>query len=108
MPLLLIAVASVIVLALWYAHRRTVVVPCTISLEATHDQFAAHVELQGDVANEGDQVLVHEAPDRIAFGTQRTLQSSATVQHASLPRRILTRVLGTSHITELYEVGFEG
>jgi hypothetical protein len=36
------------------------------------------------------------------------MAARATVQQASLPRRFLTRVLGTSGITELYEVGFEG
>ena len=58
--------------------------------------------------NEGDEVLVHGAPTRIALGERRRMEATATVQQASLPRRFLTRVLGTSGITELYEVGFEG
>lgn len=103
-----VAAALLAVLALWFVRRRTVTVPCTIDLESTHDHFHAHVELEGALVSEGDVVQVHEAPNRLAFGEKRTMRSSATVLHASLPRRILTRVLGTSHITELYEVGFEG
>jgi hypothetical protein len=95
-------------LAAWWAYRRTREVPCTIDLESTPEEFHAHVELEGVQVNEGDEVLVHGAPSRIAIGERRTMAARATVQQASLPRRFLTRVLGTSGITELYEVGFEG
>jgi hypothetical protein len=64
--------------------------------------------LEGVLVNEGDEVLVHGAPSRIALGEKRTMTATATVQQASWPRRVLVRVLGTSGITELYEVGFEG
>lgn len=92
----------------WWAYRRTREVPCTIDLESTPQEFHAHVVLDGIEVNEGDEVLVHGAPSRIPLGEKRTMQARATVHQASLPRRILTRVLGTSGITELYEVGFEG
>lgn len=95
-------------LAAWWAYRRTRDVACTIDLESTPEEFHAHVELEGVQVNEGDEVLVHGAPSRIAIGERRTMAARATVQQASLPRRFLTRVLGTSGITELYEVGFEG
>lgn len=95
-------------LAAWWAYRRTQQVACTIDLESTPQEFHAHVELDGVLVNEGDEVLVHGAPSRIALGERRTMAARATVQQASLPRRFLTRVLGTSGITELYEVGFEG
>jgi hypothetical protein len=95
-------------LAAWWAYRRTRDVACTIDLESTPEEFHAHVELDGVQVNEGDEVLVHGAPSRIALGERRTMAARATVQQASLPRRFLTRVLGTSGITELYEVGFEG
>ena len=95
-------------LAGWFAYRRTVEVPCTIDLEATQQHFHAHVELQGAVVHEGDAVLVHGAPSRIAQGEKRVIAGRATVQHASLPRRFWTRVIGASEITSLFEVGFEG
>jgi hypothetical protein len=95
-------------LAAWWAYRRTRDVACTIDLESTPEEFHAHVELDGVQVNEGDEVLVHGAPSKIALGERRTMAARATVQQASLPRRFLTRVLGTSGITELYEVGFEG
>ena len=95
-------------LLFWLARRLTVRVPCTLDLEATHDHFHAHAELDGVVVREGDEVVVHGAPDRIPFGDARRVTTTATVQHASWPRRLLVRVLGTSHITDLYDVGFEG
>jgi hypothetical protein len=94
--------------ALWLAWRRSERVTCTLDLEATHDQFHAHADLGSVEVHEGDAVLVHGAPSRVAFGEKRTVTTTATVSRASWPRRLLVRVLGTSHVTDLYEVGFEG
>jgi hypothetical protein len=95
--------------SLWLAWRRVRTVPVTLDLERTHDQFFAHVELpEGVLVNEGDEVLVHDAPTTLRFGEKYSMQSQATISHASWPRRLLQRVLGTSEITGLYEVGFEG
>ena len=95
-------------LVAWFAWRRTVRVPCAIDLEATEAHFHAHVELEGIAPNEGDAVTVHDAPTRIARHEVRRVASEATVARASLPRRAWTRLVGRTHITELYEVGFEG
>lgn len=95
-------------LALWFAVRRRLEVPCTLELEATQERFHAHVVLEGVAPNEGDEVLVHGAPTRIPIGERRTMRARATVHQASLPRRAWTRLIGTSEITSLYEVGFEG
>jgi hypothetical protein len=103
-----IAALALAALAGWMAYRRRQEVACTLDLESTPQEFHAHVELDGVEVNEGDEVLVHGAPSRIALGERRRMAATATVQQASLPRRFLTRVLGTSGITELYEVGFEG
>jgi hypothetical protein len=92
----------------WALYRRTREVSCTIDLESTPQEFHAHVVLDGIEVNEGDEVLVHGAPSRIALGEKRTMPATATVQQASWPRRLLVRILGTSGITDLYEVGFEG
>ena len=105
---LVAVVVAVLLLGAWMVWRRTVEVPCEIDLEATHDHFHAHVSLEGVEVNEGDEVIVHSAPTRIAFGEVRTMTSRATVHQASWPRRLLQRVLGTSEIAGLYEVGFEG
>ncbi len=106
----LIAILAVVgALSLWLAWRRVRTVPVTLDLERTHDQFYAHVVLPDGVeVHEGDQVEVHEAPTTLRFGEKYTLQSQATISHASWPRRLLQRWIGTSEITGLYEVGFEG
>jgi hypothetical protein len=104
----LVGGATVVALVVWVSWRRTVTVPCEIDLAATEETFHAHVSLQGVEVNEGDAVLVHKAPSRIAIGATQHLTSTATVSQASWPRRLLVRVLGTSGITDLYEVGFEG
>ncbi len=105
---MMVAGAAAMALVFWFLYRRRREVSCTIDLEATEEDFHAHVELEGIEVNEGDEVLVHNAPSGIPIGTRRRMSSRATVHQASLPRRILTRVLGTSEITGLYEVGFEG
>jgi hypothetical protein len=102
-----VAVAAA-ALGAWFLARRTVEVPCTIDLENTHAHFHAHVDLKGVEVDEGDEVLVHGAPSRIAIDEVRTLEATATVKKASLPRRLWERVVGRTHITEMYEVGFEG
>lgn len=100
--------AAAALLGAWTLYRRTRQVACTLDLESTPTQFHAHVVLEGVEVNEGDEVLVHGAPSKIALGEKRTMPATATVLQASWPRRLLVRVLGTSGITELYEVGFEG
>lgn len=104
----MIAAAAAAVLGGWYAVTRRSEVTCTVDLEATHDHFHAHVDLKGVEVNEGDAVLVHNTPDRIPFGTVRTFESTATVYRASWFKRQLVRLFGSSEISALYEVGFEG
>jgi hypothetical protein len=107
-PVLIVAALTAAALALWFAVRRRLEVPCTLELEATQEHFHAHVHLEGVAPNEGDEVLVHGAPSRIAHGERRSVRAQATVHQASMLRRAWTRVIGTSEITSLYEVGFEG
>ena len=86
---------------------RRIDVPCTIELESTREQLYAHVSLENILINEGDEVLVHNAPTHVDFGEHITVQSSATVIKASALGRFWARVKGYFEITELYEVGFQ-
>jgi len=108
MNLMLIIVVLAALIGAWCLIRRTVEVPCDLDLEATQEHFHAHAVLRDVVIQEGDRVLLHGAPDRIPLGERRRLTTSATVAHASAPRRLLARLVGTTGITELYDVGFEG
>lgn len=94
--------------AVWFAARRYEDVPCTLELESTPEHFHAHAVITATHVDEGDVVQVHGAPTRIAIGEVRTVETSATVAHASAPRRWWTRTVGVSEISSLYEVGFEG
>lgn len=96
-------------LAAWYAHTTPRDVTCTLDLEATPEHFHAHVRLRDDVRIQpGDEVLVHGAPSRIALGTRMTVEATATVRPASWLKQRVTKLLGGTEITELYDVGFEG
>ena len=108
MTVWIVGAAGAALLAGWYAVTRRSEVTCTVDLEATHDHFHAHVDLKGIEVNEGDAVLVHNTPDRIPFGTVRQFESTATVYRASWFKRQLVRLFGSSEISALYEVGFEG
>ncbi len=100
--------AVVLVLVVWFLFRRTIKVPATIDLEATDREFHAHVVLDGVEISEGDEVLVHGAPSYIPLNEKRTMQATATVYKASLPRRAWERVMGRTRFRDMYEVGFEG
>lgn len=101
--------ALLLVVAVWFLVRRTINnVPATIDLEATDREFHAHVVLDGVDIAEGDEVLVHGAPSFIPLNEKRTMQATATVYKASLPRRIWERVVGRTKFRDLFEVGFEG
>lgn len=82
-------------------------VPCTIEVEQTHDNFHAHLTLDGDIAiGPGDRVQVHGAPIRIAFGDTFVERREATVYRAGLVRRTWTRIISRLELSELYEVSF--
>lgn len=104
----IVATVALLVLLAWFAARRSVRVPCQLDLEATQEHFHAHASLEGVAVNPGDEVLVHGAPSRIQLGERRTISTDATVTHVSLPRRVMVKLLGTTQIIDLYDVGFEG
>lgn len=86
---------------------RTVTVPCVLEVERTADSFHAHAVPEGIVLRPGDRVLVHEAPNRLAFGERAVFRSYATVTRAGPLERLRTRFSAVFELTELYHVGFE-
>jgi hypothetical protein len=104
----LIGAALFVGALLWYVATRRTDVKCTVDLEATHDHFHAHVDLDGVNVDPGDAVLVHNTPSRIPFGTTEKFESTATVYRASWLKRQMVRLFGSTEISALYEVGFEG
>ncbi len=88
-------------------RRRTVTVPCVLEIERTADSFHAHAVPEGIVLRPGDRVVVHGAPDRLAFGERATFRSYATVTRAGPLERLRTRLSAVFELTELYHVGFE-
>ena len=62
--------------------------------------------LQGIDVGPGDEVLVHDAPTRIAYGEHRVCETRATVSRASGLGRLWTRLTARFELTMLYEVSF--
>jgi hypothetical protein len=94
-------------------NRRTKSLPrrfdvgCTIEVEQTGESLHAHATLDDDVdIQPGDQVTIHGAPIRIAFGTSVRLRRTATVVRAGTLKRLMAQVTGYLELTELYEVSF--
>lgn len=105
---LTLAALAALALVAWYSMSRRREVPCSIDLEVTHDHFHAHVDLKDVEVDPGDEVLVRNAPSRVAFGTVTAYDSSAEVRRASWLKRQLVKLTGSTEIHALYEVGFEG
>lgn len=88
-------------------QRRTLTVPCVLEIERTADSFHAHAVPEGIELRPGDRVVVHGAPERLAFGERAAFRSYATVTRANLLERARTRFAAVFELTELYHVGFE-
>jgi len=81
-------------------------VPCSVEMVNTCDEFYAHVVLEGVEVGPGDEVLVHGAPTRLAYGSRLVLGTQATVSRASWLGRWWTRTIGRFELSLLYEVSF--
>lgn len=90
----------------WTSRRATIDVPCTIDLEQTPDSLHAYVDLDGVAPGPGDEILVHDAPSRLAFGDKTVLERRATLRRAGPLQRLWAHVAGYIELTELYEVSF--
>jgi hypothetical protein len=86
--------------------RATIEVPCTVDLEQTPDALHAYVDLQGVNVGPGDEVIVHDAPNGIAFGESAVYRRTASVRRAGPLQRAWAYIEGYLELTELYEVSF--
>jgi hypothetical protein len=92
---------------IWKAGSRRFDVGCSIEIEQTSESLHAHVVLDNDVEiHPGDEVTIHGAPIKVAFGDRLNLRRTATVTRAGILRRMLTHFAGYLELTELYEVSF--
>ncbi len=91
----------------WRSEPRSFDVGCTIEVEQTAESLHAHVSLDNDVEiRAGDEVRIHGAPIKVAFGDRINLRRTATVVRAGALKRLLTYLAGYLELTELYEVSF--
>lgn len=80
---------------------------CTVEVSHTFERFAAHVELDGDVAvGPGDRVLVHGAPINPPYGEVVIERRRATVTRAGWLLRTWTRAFAHFEFLELFDVSF--
>jgi hypothetical protein len=81
-------------------------VPCTLEIEVTAESVHAHAIPEGVTLYPGDTVVVHGAPDHVAFGDKYSRACTATVTRAGLMTRLWTRLSAIGQVTDLYEVSF--
>jgi hypothetical protein len=82
-------------------------VGCTVRVSHTFEDLSAHVELDGNPAiYPGDQVRVHGAALRPAYGTVQLERRRATVTRASWARRTWVRLTGDLSCLTLFDFGF--
>ena len=90
----------------WFGPR-SIEVPCTVEIEQSFDSLHAHAIPEGIVLRPGDRVIVHNAPDHVAYGDVRSYQTRATVLRAGPLSRLWTELSAIAELTELYHCGFE-
>jgi hypothetical protein len=88
------------------ANARVFDVPCILDIEVSAESVHAHAIPEGVTLYPGDTVLVHDAPDHVAFGERITRRCTATVTRAGWLTRQWTRLVAIGQVTELYEVSF--
>jgi len=92
---------------IWVGARKSFNVPCTVEIEQTSETLHAHVVLDGDVQIQpGDEVMVHDAPTRVEFGSRLVVRRTATVIRGGPLGRLRAKIEGYLELTELYEVSF--
>jgi hypothetical protein len=86
--------------------RTSIEVPCTLDIAQLPETLHAHVTLEGVDVEPGDEVLVHNAPTRVAYGERIVCDRRATVVRAGWFSRFWTRLTSRFELTLLYEVSF--
>jgi hypothetical protein len=86
---------------------RNITLICEIDIEQSFDSFHAHAIPDGAEIGPGDVVIVHDAPQHIAYGERFTGECAGTLIRASWAGRLWTQLSSIFEITELYEVGFQ-
>jgi len=82
-------------------------VPCTVEVSHRFESLHAHVRFDnGAVVYPGDEVLVHGAPVKAAYGEVVVEHRTATITRASLIERLWTRATGDFDFMELCEFSF--
>jgi hypothetical protein len=80
--------------------------PCTVEIAHTSYDFYAHVELEDNSIEPGDQVLVHNAPTDIRYGDRLKVDRQATISRATWLSRFWTKFIARFELATLYEVSF--
>lgn len=91
----------------WLGGGRTIEVDCTVDIEQTFDSLHAHAIPEGIMLRPGDRVVVHGAPEAVAYGEVVSYQARATVYRAGWLERAWTEASAILELTELYHCGFE-
>ena len=79
---------------------------CTVEIAHTPYDFYAHVELQDNTVEPGDQVLVHNPPTSIHYGQHIKVEREATISRAGWFSRFWTKFIARFELATLYEVSF--
>lgn len=87
--------------------RQTVALRCLLDFEQTPESLHAHAIPQNVEIWPGDEILLHDVPDMVAFGGRLTGECAATLMRAGAFERLWTRFRSLFEIGELYEVGFQ-
>lgn len=86
--------------------RRTLEVPCRVSIVNSNESLEAHVELEGVTVEPGDQVCVIDPPTEVTFGESLVCERRATVTRGGWYDRLWAHVSALFELNELYDLSF--
>ncbi len=93
---------------IWLFRRRRVEVPCSIEIENTNGNLLANVSIEGVEITPGDEVILHDAPARVARGDRTDMRGRATVILSGRLEQLWARITSYFEFSNLYNVGFSG
>ena len=89
-----------------FQDPRVVQGTCTLDIELTAESLHAYANIEGIAIRPGDTVILHGAPDHIAFGERANIECRFTILRANRLQQLWTQFTGLLEFAELYEVGF--